>query len=78
MHPLPDPTRLPAATYTLEAVKSQRGQISAAPTPSALTDAKLGEWESAVDTLTGSVRRYWVVYSAVFCLWRCSRECLRT
>lgn len=43
------------ATYTLESVKSQRTQLVAAPTPSSLSDAKLGEWETSADAFAASV-----------------------
>jgi hypothetical protein len=45
------------ATYTLESVKSQRTQLVAAPTPSSLSDAKLGEWETSADAFAASVRQ---------------------
>ena len=41
----------------LDTVKQQRSIISTNPTPSAMTDVKLSEWESSVDGLAASVEQ---------------------
>ena len=63
--PLPEPIVCATpATYTLESVKSQRTQLVAAPTPSSLSDAKLGEWEASADAFAASVLRHIVAFSS--------------